>query len=99
MNDFLHQIILENAVLSYLICFGSILIALLLKKYLSQYVAGFLFRLLKRTSWEIDKKAFTELLLAPLQGFLIILITFIALDKLNFPKVFNFEISYMSIIH
>jgi MscS family membrane protein len=92
MNDFLHRTILENSVLSYLVCFGSILVALLLKKYLSQYVAGFLFNLLKRTSWKIEKKAFTELLLAPLQGFLIILITFIALDKLHFPKAFIFDI-------
>lgn len=92
MNNFLHTIILDNTVLSYLICFGTILLALLLKKYLSQYIAGFLFSLLKRTSWKIEKKTFTELLLAPLQGFLIILISFIALDKLHFPGVLNFDI-------
>ncbi|MEP6748414.1 MAG: mechanosensitive ion channel domain-containing protein [Bacteroidota bacterium] len=92
MNDFLHSVILDNSVLSYIICFGTILIALLLKKYLSQYIAGFLFSLLKRTSWNIEKKTFTDLLLAPLQGFLIILITFIALDKLHFPHAFIFDI-------
>jgi MscS family membrane protein len=92
MNDFLHTVILDNTVLSYIICFGTILLALLLKKYLSQYIAGFLFSVLKRTSWNIEKKNFTELLLAPLQGFLIVLITFIALDKLHFPKDFIFDI-------
>jgi len=96
MNDFLHTVILDNTVLSYIICFGTILLALLLKKYLSQHIAGFLFSLLKRTSWNIEKKSFTELLLAPLQGFLIVLITFIALDKLHFPKAFIFDIHRIS---
>jgi MscS family membrane protein len=92
MNDFLHTVILDNTVLSLIICFGTILLALLLKKYLSQHIAGLLFRLLKRTSWNIEKKNFIELLLAPLQGFLIVLITFIAFDKLHFPKSFIFDI-------
>lgn len=92
MNDFLHTVILENTVLSYIICFGTILLTLVLKKYLSQYVAGFLFTLLKRTTWSIDKKTFIDLLLAPLQGFLLILISFIALDKLHFPTAFIFDI-------
>ena len=92
MKDFLHTVILENTVLSYIICFGTILLAFILKKYLSRYVAGFLFALLKRTTWRIEKKVFTDLLLAPVQGFLIIVITFIALDKLHFPSTFNFDI-------
>jgi MscS family membrane protein len=92
MNKFLHTVILENTVLSYLICCGTILVALLLKKYLSQYLAGILFRLLKRTSWNIDKTIFIDLLLAPLQVFLFILITFAALDKLHFPQALLFDI-------
>jgi len=92
MNDFLHTVILENTVLSYLICFGTILVVLLLKKYLSQYLAGFLFSLLKRTSWKIEKKIFIDLLLAPIQGFLIVVIAFIALDKLHFPRALIFDI-------
>jgi len=92
MNDFLHTQLLDNTVLSYIICFGTILLALLLKRYLSQHIAGLLFRLLKRTSWNIEKKTFIELLLAPLQGFLTVLIAFIALDKLHFPKAFIFDI-------
>lgn len=92
MNDLLHTVVLDNTVLSYIICFGSILLALLFKKYLSQYIAGLFFRLLKRTSWHIEKKSFIDLLLAPLQGFLLVLIAFIALDKLHFPKVLIFDI-------
>lgn len=92
MNSFLHTVVLENTVLSYLVCFGTILLVLLLKKYLSQYIAGFLFKLLKRTSWSIDKIVFTDLLSAPLQGFMIVLITFVALDKLRFPRVLIFEV-------
>ena len=92
MNKLLHTVILDNTVLSYVISFGSILIALILKKYLSQYIAGLFFRLLKRTTWNIEKKSFVDLILAPLQGFLLIVISFIALDKLHFPKAFIFDI-------
>ncbi len=88
----LQTVILDNTVLSYLICFGAILIALLLKKYLSRYVTGLFFHFLKRTTWKLQKESFNQLLLAPVQGFLIILISFIALDKLHFPKAFNFDI-------
>jgi MscS family membrane protein len=96
MNKLLHTVILDNTVLSYIICFGSILIALSLKKYLSQFVAGLFFRLLQRASWHIEKKSFTGLLLAPLQGFFIILISFVALDKLHFPKSLVFDIHRIS---
>ncbi|MFT3932678.1 MAG: mechanosensitive ion channel [Chitinophagaceae bacterium] len=64
----------------------------MLKRYLSQYVAGWFFLLIKRTTWIVDKKSFVELLLAPLQGFLLILISFIALDKLHFPKDLLFDV-------
>ena len=92
MNKLLHTVILDNSVLSYIICFGTILIALLLKKYVSQYIAGLFFRFLRRTTWNIEKKSFVDLILAPLQSFLFILITFIALDKLNYPKALIFDI-------
>jgi len=92
MNKLLHTVILDNSVLSYIICFGTILIALLLKKYLSQFIAGLFFRFLQRTTWNIEKKSFVDLILAPLQSFLFILITFIALDKLNYPKALIFDI-------
>ena len=96
MNDLLHQVILDNTVLSYLLCFGTILIVLLLKRYLSRYVAGFFFNLLKRTSWNIEKKTFIDLLVAPLQVFLIVLVSFIALDKLTFPEAFIFDIHHIT---
>ena len=96
MKDLLHTIVLDNTVLSYIICFGSILLALLFKKYLSQYIAGLFFRLLQRTSWNIEKKSFVDLLLAPLQGFFLVLIAFIALDKLYFPKILIFDIHHIT---
>jgi MscS family membrane protein len=96
MNDFLHTVVLDNTVLSYILCFGSILLALLFKKYLSKYIAGVFFRLLQRTSWRIEKEIFVDLLLAPLQGFFLVVIAFIALDKLHFPKAFIFDIHHIT---
>lgn len=92
MNKLLHTIVFDNTILSYLIAFGAILVALLLKKYLSQYIAGLFYRLLQRTTWQIEKKSFVDLILAPLQGFLLVLIAFIALDKLRFPRALIFDI-------
>jgi len=92
MKELLHTVILDNTVISYIVCFGIILIVLLLKKYLSRYITGLFFLLIKRTTWKIEKKSFIDLLLAPVQGFLIILISFIALDKLHFPKALIFDI-------
>lgn len=96
MGKLLDKVILDNTVFSYLLSFGSILLALLFKKYLSQYIAGLMFRLAQRTSWQIDKKAFVDLLLAPLQGFVLVLISFIALDKLHFPKLLLFDIHHIT---
>jgi MscS family membrane protein len=96
MNDFLHMVVLDNTVLSYLLCFGSILLAVLFKRYLSKNIAGVFFRLLQRTSWRIEKEIFVDLLLPPLQGFFLVVIAFIALDKLHFPKAFIFDIHKIS---
>lgn len=92
MGSFLQKVILDNTIQSYLVCFGTILLVLLIKRYLSRYIAGLIFGFIKRAQWQLDKKAFIELLVRPLSVFLFLLISLIALDKLNYPKVLEFEI-------
>lgn len=102
MNDFLEQIWLDNPVKNYFIVAGIILFVLLLKRFISRYLAGLMFRLVNKIWKDVDKRSFTDLLIQPLGFFLIILIAIISLHKLNFPAELNIEIydySVKQIIH
>ena len=90
--DFLNNIYFDNSVRNYCIVVGSILLMLILKRFLSRYLASLFFRIAHRIWKDIDKKSFNELLLEPLEWFLLILIAVFAIDKLNFPKKWAYNI-------
>lgn len=92
MNSFLDYIFLENSIRDYLLVLGAILLAVILKKLLSRYIAGLFYRVVQKVTKGVDKETFVNLVISPLQTFLVIMITIIALDKLRFPAVFNFNI-------
>lgn len=85
MDTIFNYIFLDNTIGSYLIVAAVIVFVVLFKKYLSRYVAGLLFRLIKKLVKGVDKETFINLVVAPLRTFLLILITIITLEKLNFP--------------
>jgi MscS family membrane protein len=89
MGSFLDKIFLDNSIRSYLFVAGTLLLIFLLKRLLSQYVAGLLFAIIKRVVRGVDKKSFVKLVVSPLEVFLLVLTTIIALDKLTFPKDLN----------
>ena len=62
---FLEEIYLDNTVGKWLMVAGVILLALLLKKYVSRYLASLLYRMVYKTWKSVDKKSFIDLLLAP----------------------------------
>jgi len=102
MNDFLNEIWLDNSIRTYLIVCGVILFAWLFRPLLSRYFAGLLFGVVHRIWKNVDKPAFTSLVLKPLGFFLLILVSVAALYKLNFPHrldetIYNFTIR--QIIH
>lgn len=102
MDEFLEKIWLDNPVKNYLVVAGVILFVLLLKRFISRYLAGLMFRLANKIWKDVDKRSFTSLLVQPLGFFLIILISIVSLHKLNFPADLNVEIydySIMQIIH
>src|SRR5688500_8505468 len=92
MNEFLDKIFLNNPVRSYLIVAGIILVTLLFKRYLSRFIAGLIFRLVKRVAQGVDKSSFIRLVVKPMETFLLLLISIVSIDKLNFPNFFNFTI-------
>ena len=102
MNDFLEQIWMDNPVKNYFIVAGVILFVLILKRIISRYLAGLLFKLVNRIWSDVDKRSFTNLLVQPLGFFLVILISIVSLHKLKFPADLNAELydySVKQIIH
>jgi MscS family membrane protein len=90
--DFLEQIFLDNTVKMYAIVLGTILLALLLKKYLSRYIASVFYRLFIRIWGKVEKKHFIDLVVEPIEAFLLVLVTVFSLDKLNFPAAWVYRI-------
>lgn len=96
MNGILQYEFFDNTIQAYIICFGTILLVILLKRILSRFISRVLFKLIKHSSWKIDQKSFVELVFQPVQVFLIVTITMIALDKLKFPHQIDFDIYHIS---
>lgn len=97
MGSFLDKIILDNSIRSYLIVAGSLLLIFIFKRLLSRYLAGLLFRLVKRLARGVDKASFIKLVVSPLEVFLLLLLSVIVLDKLTFPQVLNVIIYKVSL--
>ena len=97
MDEFLDKIWLDNPVRDYLAVAGVVLFIVLLKRYISRYFAGLLFRVVNKIWKGVDKSSFTNLLIQPLGFFLLILVAIISLHKLHFPTVLNVEIYGYSI--
>ncbi len=92
MHDFWNEIFFSNPLKKYIGVAVTILLALILKRFLSRYLAGLLFRLVKKASAGIDKVAFVNLVAAPISIFLFVFISFAALEKLSFPKEIEFDV-------
>ena len=90
--DFLDQVYFDNNVRSYLTVAGVIIFVVLFKKIISKYLASFVFIGVKRIWKDLQKDHFCNLIVYPLSWFLTLLISVIALDKLNFPSILYFKI-------
>lgn len=92
MDKILDIIFLDNTIRSYLLVGGSILLALLFKRYLSRYIAGLLYRVIHRLASGVDKKSFVNLVVSPLETFLLLLVVIVSFDKLSFPSLFDISL-------
>ena len=91
MNDFLNRMVLNNSIGDYLAIWLIILGMYLLKKYFSRPIVAAIIFLSKRMGRKIDRQAFVDLILAPLEYFIIILTAVIALSSLNFPEILRYN--------
>jgi MscS family membrane protein len=92
METFLQKIILDNTIESYLYVFGIIALSFILKRIVTKYLAKLLFKLVGKAGKKIARESFLDLVLQPLDLFLILVIALIAFDKLSFPQVLDFKI-------
>jgi MscS family membrane protein len=102
MNGFWNQLVFDNPIKKYLFVFISITVVILLKRLVSRFIAGQLFRGAKTLDKGLDKNSFVKLMLAPLETFLICFVTIVAIDKLKFPSALDFdifEVNSKSIVH
>lgn len=97
MDKFLDTVILDNTIRSYLMVAGTILLVLFLKRFLSRYIAGLLFRVVRKIAKGIDKPSFVNLVMSPLETFLLLVVSIISLDKLTFPQAFNVQVYKISL--
>lgn len=91
MNEFWNKIILDNSIGEYFTVGFIIFSIYVLKKYFSRPIAATIIFLLQKFGSRIDRKAFINLILAPLEYFILILIAIIALSYLNFPEVLKYN--------
>jgi MscS family membrane protein len=102
MNGFWNQLVFDNPVKKYLFVLIAILLGIMLRRIISRFVAGQLFRAASAFDKGIDKTSFVRLLLDPLEIFLIVFIAIVSIDKLKFPDALDFEIyevPFKSIVH
>jgi MscS family membrane protein len=96
MDPFLDIVFLDNSLRSYLYVLLAIFLAIIFKRLVSTYAASLLFRLVKKMAKGVDKVSFVNLVVAPLQTFLVILVTVVAVEKLRFPSILNFTVYKVS---
>jgi len=102
MEDFLQKQVLNNSIQIYLGVFGTIIIAFIVKRFISKYLAGLLYKIFSKTGKSFHKEPFLELIISPLEIFLFLFIIVIAFDKLKLPAFLNFivfrQVSFQALL-
>lgn len=90
--DFLNNLYFDNTVRSYLLVLATILFVLIFKRILSRYIASLIYHLIRRQWKQVERKQFVDLIVNPLSTFIVITVSLIAIDKLNFPAAWNIKV-------
>jgi MscS family membrane protein len=87
MNELLNHVFLSNPVRDYLIVAAVILLAYLLKRFTGAFSSRLLFYVMRQFGREVDREAFSRLVLGPIETFLFLFISYLALVNLKFPEL------------
>ncbi len=91
-SEQLQQIYWGNSLKTYLVFFAILVIGFFFRKLISKLFGKLLFILFRKYGKEVRGEKFVELLLAPIEWFLLVWVTYIALNQLEYPlyeKIFE----------
>ena len=92
MQDFTNRIVLNNPLGDYLVVALLLLVIFILKKRASKNITRLIFFLFRKLGRKINETEFFELILAPLENFIVFLTGYLAFSELVFPKAFRFQV-------
>lgn len=97
MKKILSTVLLNNNIESYLMVFAIIGLAFICKRLISKYFASLLYKAVGKAGKKIDRQSFFDLVVQPLDMFLMVFISMIALDQLNYPKAFEIKVYHITL--
>ncbi|MBM3411863.1 MAG: mechanosensitive ion channel [Bacteroidetes bacterium] len=92
MNSIWQQQYGNNGIADYLVVCAVISFVWVMRHPISNYIAGLLFRWLRHLLKKVERPLFNELVVGPLEKFVLVLVTVVMLYRLNFPPELNFSI-------
>ena len=92
MKEILSSTLFDNTISDYLVVIGIIALAWLMKKRASKNITRLIFFVFRRMGRVIEEKEFFNLVLAPLENFILFLAVYISMSSLQFPAVLHFNI-------
>lgn len=92
MKEILQKTVFGNAIETYLMVAISITVALVVKRFVSKYLAILLFKIFAKAGRTFHKAHFLALIVGPLEWFLALFMIVVALDKLHLPFFLDFKI-------
>ncbi len=90
--NLLHTKILSNSLQDYLVVLGVILLVVIIKRLLSRFLASKLLTILLGQKKHFNKEVFLNLVLQPIERFILAFICITALDRLKFPEDIDFSL-------
>jgi MscS family membrane protein len=102
MHDFWNQLVFDNPLKKYFIIAGTILLVIVLKRWISSWIARLLFQLIRKIDSGLDKISFVGLVAGPIGTFLVLFVSISSIEKFHFPAALDFdiyEVSSRKIIH
>lgn len=96
MPEFFNRLFLDNTVSSYVWIAAVIFAMLLLKGIVSRFICGLLYRVFPAAKKYISRNQFIQLVLIPMEWFIVVVVVILSVDKLKFPSAFTFELYRLS---
>jgi len=95
MVEFINKIILDNPLVDYLLAAGFIFLVIVLKKIASKKISKLIFYLFRKMGRSINEQEFLDLVLKPLERFIVFLAVYFIVGGLNFPSALAFKIFHI----